>query len=174
MKNCEKEINKGFAQTRKQFSKDFKGFDFKKMIKCLEKKTKHTLSNPMPILTDAIKCSDNKKKAKELSIKIHNHLFFNCPEVGDELLKYGGFLECLSSNFQFIKTFEKYVSKKINPGLFTSHSFSIIKSIRNNKFYIIKYKNDHMNIDFNYYCINSFNQKQKCIEFIKQEIKKIK
>ena len=40
MKNCEKEINKGFAQTRKQFSKDFKGFDFKKMIKCLEKKNK--------------------------------------------------------------------------------------------------------------------------------------
>jgi len=174
MNNLEDEIKKRFAQTRKQFSKDFKGFDFKKMIKCLDKKTKHTLSNPMPILIDAIKCSDNKKKAKELSIKIHNHLFFNYPEVGDELFNYGGFLECLSSNFQFIKTFEKLESKKINPELFTNHSFSIIKSLTNNKFYIIKYKNDHMNIDVNYYCMNSFNQKQKCIEFIKQEIKKIK
>jgi len=171
MNNLADKIKKRFDKNFKQFSKDLEGFNFQKMIKFLDKKTKNTLSNPMPILIDAIKCSKNKKQGKALSVKICNYLY---PEVKEELFDHGGFLEILSKNFQFIKRFERYESKKMNPDLFVLHSFTIIKSIENNKFYIIKFKNDHMRIDSHYYCMNSFNQKQKCIKFIKQEIKKIK
>ena len=78
MNNLQDELTKRFVENRKQILKDLEGFYYIKMIKCLDKKTKDTLLNPMLILTDAIKCSANKKKFKELPMKIWKYLY---PEV---------------------------------------------------------------------------------------------